>query len=220
MTARWPDPDDDLKIFANYDRSCRGSATCTEHRLTWLVTIDLPDPHVCYAHLTADQRAAYDVAHRVVQDRMDRLAREPECWSWPVPKAREYASEEEADEALNNWQRFRGCAICGDTGSLVEDHDHETGLVRGDLCHACNIKEGKGYSTPPFVKYRERHPAAILGVKVRYCSPFFGYAQPERLMTTEEWQQVQAAVDRMSIPLPQHNDSPEDLAKETTDGPQ
>jgi len=33
------------------------------------------------------------------------------------------------------------CAICGRTpGRWVVDHNHQTGAVRGLLCHGCNIK--------------------------------------------------------------------------------
>jgi hypothetical protein len=137
---------------------------------------------------------------------------EPECWSWPVPEPCAYATEAEADEALAEWQRFRGCAICGVTGVLVDDHDHQTGLMRGQLCHTCNTKEGKGSQRPPFVKYRERHPAAILGVKVRYWSSWTGYAEPATPDTDEDRRERKAAIDTLSLPRP------EDLTKETTDG--
>lgn len=30
------------------------------------------------------------------------------------------------------------CDICGQTHSLVVDHDHETGAFRGTLCNGCN----------------------------------------------------------------------------------
>ena len=46
--------------------------------------------------------------------------------------------------------RERGCEICGRTeapgrwlGNMHIDHDHDTGLVRGVLCHGCNV--GVGY---------------------------------------------------------------------------
>ncbi|UQX09606.1 endonuclease VII domain-containing protein [Candidatus Mycobacterium methanotrophicum] len=34
------------------------------------------------------------------------------------------------------------CAICQATESLVVDHDHETGMVRGILCQSCNVRLG------------------------------------------------------------------------------
>lgn len=41
--------------------------------------------------------------------------------------------------------RGNACEICGDTrGPLVIDHDHETGKVRGLLCHPCNLMLGNG----------------------------------------------------------------------------
>jgi Recombination endonuclease VII len=43
--------------------------------------------------------------------------------------------------ALHERQSGR-CAVCGATGRLVADHDHNTGLLRGLLCPSCNNREG------------------------------------------------------------------------------
>ena len=44
------------------------------------------------------------------------------------------------------------CAICGsvpsDARSLAVDHDHDTGLVRGLLCTACNVYLGRIGDSP------------------------------------------------------------------------
>ena len=34
------------------------------------------------------------------------------------------------------------CEVCGATKDLRVDHDHATGLVRGRLCHQCNVALG------------------------------------------------------------------------------
>ena len=52
---------------------------------------------------------------------------------------------EDWDEMIKK-QKYR-CAICGVHHSKVErtfvvDHDHETGQVRGLLCHSCNVMLG------------------------------------------------------------------------------
>lgn len=82
--------------------------------------------------------------------------------------------------ALARWQDGR-CAICGKDRELVCDHDHETGLVRGWLCKSCNTGEGTHREPDSiFARYRERPPAAILGVTARYLNPVTGeYATPQ-----------------------------------------
>lgn len=189
------------------------------------------DPVSCQRHLTVDEKARSSRGHPIVPEfrkggligepltdeeqeriRVVHMNRDPACWSWPAPETCTFKDADTAERFLRWWNAV--CAICEESGDLVIDHDHATGLVRGRLCRTCNIKEGMS-DAPIFRKYRKRNPASILGIEEQYWSPFTGYAEPEQPMTAEEWQQVRAAVDRMSIPLP----GPEDLQRtETTDG--
>lgn len=68
-----------------------------------------------------------------------------EVWrSWPLP---------EAGTDLWEWQDGR-CAWCGyDRESLVVDHCHMTGLVRGLLCRGCNTRESSSW-LPAWEKWR------------------------------------------------------------------
>ncbi len=34
------------------------------------------------------------------------------------------------------------CALCGESGQLYADHDHENGTIRGLLCNRCNLNLG------------------------------------------------------------------------------
>lgn len=122
----------------------------------------------------------------------------PACWSWPAPTEADWDRiregiraryEEASDLLLENgtfmvlhWQRER-CAVCGRVDSLVEDHDHETGLFRGFLCRSCNIREGRnpgdGYRV--WREYRERNPASICSVQERYWETWNNrFAEPAR----------------------------------------
>ena len=58
---------------------------------------------------------------------------------------------------LDRIQKGR-CYICRSDGYLLEDHDHETGMVRSLLCRSCNIVEGKRYGG--FWKTYRRFPLA------------------------------------------------------------
>ena len=103
---------------------------------------------------------------------------------------------------LWNWQRGQ-CAVCAcrvdDHPPLIRDHDHETGLLRGLLCRRCNALEGVAKASSEreyreknkkwrwgksgdtqrlaqrFNRYRERSPAAILGLRVRHSMTQLSY---------------------------------------------
>jgi Recombination endonuclease VII len=111
---------------------------------------------------------------------------EPACWSWEGPD-REFVRRKIIAEAEitgfgwhyledEEWLRWltmcefhaERCAICGRrTVDRVWDHDQATGLIRGFLCNRCNVLEGVSISEA-FVKYRERNPASICGVREVY----------------------------------------------------
>lgn len=70
--------------------------------------------------------------------------------------------------------KFQGgkCAICrratGATRALSVDHDHKTGLVRGEICRLCNDMLGHGRDDPAFfvraAQYLNNPPAKQLGI--------------------------------------------------------
>lgn len=53
--------------------------------------------------------------------------------------------------------------------------------MRGWLCRSCNTTEGTNREPGTiFARYRERPPAAILDLTIRYLNPVTGeYAQPQ-----------------------------------------
>lgn len=121
---------------------------------------------------------------------MKRQAQVPACWTWGVP------AQPVTAEAWFEWHGDR-CAICGSStrGALVEDHDHQTGMVRGYLCRSCNTMEGLRQSTDDvFAKYRQRHPASIAGYVAQYVSPVTGPALPA---VRESWPDDPDEIDRL-----------------------
>jgi hypothetical protein len=204
-------------------------APCQEHVRSWHGDIGLPDPRSCRRHMTKEERAAlndyeqrqYEEIRRIIAQGPDAIRAvgaaafavppssirlplpDPACWYWPAPETCTFKDEEAASDFLR-WWHCGMCAICGDRGDLVDDHDHKTGLVRGRLCRFCNGKEGHADDEGVFGKYRQRNPASILGVKVRYWSSWTGYAEPEPILTpgeaAEADQRIRAAVDRIYRP--------------------
>jgi hypothetical protein len=83
------------------------------------------------------------------------------------------------------WHPFM-CAICGSKHRLVIDHDHATGLIRGRLCHSCNIREGFSHGDDRFGLYRQRNPASMWGFREVYWDPFRGEAKPEPALDSQE----------------------------------
>lgn len=79
-------------------------------------------------------------------------------------------TEAKFDELLA--EQNGGCAVCGSETSngrgehLHVDHDHETGVVRGILCHDCNTGLGKFKDNPALLRaaadYLERAGAGLI----------------------------------------------------------
>lgn len=111
---------------------------------------------------------------------------QPACWAWPADPTtldhlRVWSAESPSTDMsilleqraafamLEEWHGGR-CAVCGEMpvrGSLVRDHHHKSGMIRGLLCSGCNTVEGRSTSTL-FENYRQRPPVKILAIEVLY----------------------------------------------------
>jgi hypothetical protein len=116
---------------------------------------------------------------------------QPACWSWeadetflkqlriqaaqhPQSTSSVLPEHAEAFRMLELWHNGR-CGVCGQgpsNGTLVRDHDHKTGWIRGLLCDRCNRLEGTSTSLL-FENYRQQPPSQILDIKVLYLPSTF-----------------------------------------------
>ncbi|OQQ12947.1 hypothetical protein B0675_39680 [Streptomyces sp. M41(2017)] len=155
----------------------RGTACQQSPLAYWRLPKREGRPRSCLRHLTSEERAEYDrevaaaeAAEQEVRRRIEGMA--PACWSWDLPNEvalRDSDPDVHGLAVIEEWQASR-CAICSATTTLVTDHDHATGLVRGLLCQRCNTAEAFR-DAGPYRRYRERPPAAILTVQARYWNP-------------------------------------------------
>lgn len=91
------------------------------------------------------------------------------CWAWTDRVEHTFRNRDAL--ALLRFDTFHAgrCAMCGQAKSLREDHDPDTGLVRGLLCYRCFQDEGQATSLHDrWARYRFRPPARILDIQRRY----------------------------------------------------
>lgn len=173
-------------------RTTAAGAPCKGNQVGWSES-EVPDPRACVGHLTQAERAEWKEIKQRVEAKYAWMweaetalfMSDPACWSWPSPDAggadriketysasvREKLTDMDfAEQAMDEWHEGR-CAICGHRESLVTDHDHQTGLVRGKLCRSCNTCEGTRHGGV-WDKYRQRNPATIWEVESPYIDPF------------------------------------------------
>lgn len=63
-----------------------------------------------------------------------------------------------SDEKLRQLKAdVKECVICGDEGTLVVDHDHTTGKVRGLLCNHCNRGLGHFRDSPMLLEFAAQY---------------------------------------------------------------
>lgn len=156
----------------------------------------------CAVHMTPEEKVTVATAEAELDAR--REAMEPVCWAWPVPGEvptfpADWRGVSAAADFIHEWQQHY-CAICGEPHVHTVDHDHYTGLVRGILCGDCNRAEGSS-GHPIYQKYRNRHPASILGIYATCDYPSSSRA-PFDCLTKDTRAGLRDAVDRMKIDIP------------------
>jgi hypothetical protein len=160
---------------------CKAKPYSTTFRYEYLeLAGQLPNAETCCAvHLTNAEKDWIRLAGENRENRrVAALDVAPACWSWPFPPPMlvpdGYDAERAAWAVLERWQAGR-CAVCAAVEYLINDHDHQTGLVRGQLCTRCNGREANWQiERCVFGRYRSRPPTAILNLTIRYISPVTG----------------------------------------------
>jgi hypothetical protein len=107
-------------------------------------------------------------------------------WQHNSERSDQDASVLEGSEGLrelHHWQEAR-CAMCGfEDDKIVMDHCHESGLIRGLLCHSCNLNESSNDSLRWKI-YRKFPPTMFLNVKIFY-NDFSSWGPKECLFSKE-----------------------------------
>ena len=63
-----------------------------------------------------------------------------------------------ADDDLRELKKhIKECIICGATSTLVVDHCHKTGVVRGILCSNCNLGLGHFKDDPLLLEFASQY---------------------------------------------------------------
>lgn len=153
---------------------------CKAQASRWPRGVD-GNPQLCGRHLPVELRdirdAGFAEQERRYTERLD--ARVPACWSWDAAIRGGNEDEQGLRRVFHEWHAGR-CAVCGfRVERLIDDHDHDSGLIRGLLCRSCNGREP--HDDGLFRKYRERPPAQILAIHLRYFDPWQGWAQPRAI---------------------------------------
>lgn len=99
-----------------------------------------------YYRNNADKRREYGRKYHQ-ENREDCLARQKK-WAERRRKELRYGITPEQWQAM--WEsQGEACAICGTASDRPHvDHDHKTGVVRGILCHHCNVGLGHAFDDP------------------------------------------------------------------------
>lgn len=189
-----PDSDVGFDHTSSCGHKTRKGAPCKNAPVMWFSDWPPPEaPGRCKTHLTAEDRALLEGCLLAGEQERQKLV--PACWSWPLPfsdgtepPSSPQMPEDSGRDLLIAWQDGR-CALCGETGALVEDHDHETGMVRGFLCRTCNSMEGHASEGADgrIGCYRERPPTVILGIGFQYIDPWTGRTAEHRTEGFDPW---------------------------------